>query len=105
VPWNKKFLAALALTGAALFGAGVAHADQESSTDAPVDIGASCPHADLNEIVPDTDGGVARCMYTSRDSGFFWGTNDGMKQPWVIGTGPAVPCTPQCPPPGAGPNW
>ena len=69
----KKFLAAVALTGAALFGAGVAHADQESSTDAPVHIGATCPHADLNEVVPDTDGGLARCMYTSPDSGFFWG--------------------------------
>jgi hypothetical protein len=56
----NKLRAALALTGAALFGAGVAHADQESSTDAPVDIGASCPHGDLNEIVPDTDGGLAR---------------------------------------------
>jgi hypothetical protein len=102
-----KTLMAAALIGfAALFGtAGVAHADQESSTDAPVHIGASCPHADLNKIVPDTNGGLARCMYTSRDSGFFWGANDGMKQPWVIGTGPAVPCTPGCPPPGAGPNW
>lgn len=67
-----------------LFTAAAAHADAEPiepSWQGPPDVGAGCPHADLNVVTTANTGQKVRCMYVPGSNlGYFWGEADGIVQ-------------------------